>query len=310
VTLLLVATGGTIASRRQADGGVAVALSGSELLDTVADLDTHDIEVIDAVHGASWNFDLATMAAVATEVRDALTSGGAGAVVVTHGTDTVEETLWLTDLLAGHATELGPIVFTASMRNAGEADGDGPRNLRAAIDAARASTNRGRGALLCVDGEVHEARWVTKTDTQSVHTFKSFGARPWTRPDVSGNIETEVVAIRSYGGIDGGIIAWHLAHGARGLVIEGTGAGNVAGSLVPGIEAAIAAGVPVVVASRCLTGSVAPVYGGPGGGHSLAAMGVIGAAELNAAKARVALAVAMGSDPTIDAVRSWFEALA
>jgi L-asparaginase len=79
---------------------------------------------------------------------------------------------------------------------------------------------------------------------------------------------------------------------------------------LPGIERAITAGVPVVVATRCLTGDVAPIYGGAGGGHTLADLGVIGAAELNAAKARLALAVALAADPSIDAVRSWFEVLA
>jgi L-asparaginase len=109
--------------------------------------------------------------------------------------------------------------------------------------------------------------------------------------------------------MDGEIVDWHVARGARGLVIEGTGAGNVSGALLPGIERAISSGVAVVVATRCLTGGTAPTYGGPGGGHTLAAMGVIGAAELTASKARLALAVALGVDPSLDAVRAWFEVL-
>lgn len=308
-TILLLATGGTIASRPQPDGGVAVALSGAQLLETVPDIDTSDVEVVDVTHGPSWNFDIPTMTAVAQRAREALLDGQAAGVVVTHGTDTVEETLWLTDLLAGDATIKGPIVFTASMRSAGQADGDGPQNLRDALALARSNEALGRGALLCVNGEIHEARWVTKTDSQSTDTFRSFGARPYRRPPTNGLVEANVAIIRSYGGLDGDIVDWHLDRGARGLVLEGTGAGNVVGELVPGIERALASGVPVVVVTRCLTGEVGPIYGGPGGGHSLAALGVIGAAELSAAKARLALAVALAAAPSLDAVRAWFEVL-
>lgn len=306
---LLLATGGTIASKVHADGGVAVALTGTQLLETVDGLDPSGIEVFDVVHGPSWNFDIPTMATIARHVHDALTDQRVDGVVVTHGTDAVEETLWLTDLVAGDLTGAGSIVFTASMRNAGQPDADGPDNLRRAFALARSGDARGRGAVLCVDGAVHEARWVTKTDTQAIDTFRSFGARAWTRPASSTEVEPGIAIIRSYGGIDGDIVDWHLSSGARGLVVEGGGAGNVAGALVPGLERAISAGVPVVVVSRCLTGAVAPIYGGPGGGHTLASIGVIGGSDLNAAKARIALAVAMGVDPSVDAVRTWFEVL-
>jgi L-asparaginase len=303
------ATGGTIASRKQPDGGVAVALTGAQLLESISAVYTSDVEVLDITHGPSWNFDIATMASIAGAARDALVDGRASGVVVTHGTDTVEETLWLTDLLAFDATAKGPIVFTASMRNAGDPEGDGPSNLRDALALAHSNEGAGRGALLCVNGEIHEARWVTKTDSMSTDTFKSFGNRPYERPPTNGAVEPNVAVIRSYGGIDGEIVDWHLARGARGLVIEGTGAGNVCAALLPGIERALSLGLPVVVATRCLTGNVAPIYGGPGGGHTLSGLDVIGASELSAAKARLALAVALAVDPAIGAVRSWFEVL-
>jgi L-asparaginase len=195
------------------------------------------------------------------------------------------------------------------MRNAGEPDADGPANLRDACALAASSDGRGRGGLLCVNGEIHEARWVTKTDSQSLDTFRSFGQRPWARPPAGADIESRIAIIRSYGGIDGDIVEWHLDRGIRGLVVEGGGAGNVSGALVPGLERAIARGVPVVVVTRCLTGAVAPIYGGPGGGHTLESIGVIGGSDLNASKARVALAVAIGVDPAVDAVRAWFKEL-
>lgn len=309
MSILLLATGGTIASKPQPDGGVAVTLTGAELLATAPDVDPSTVEVIDIGHGPSWNFDLDAMHRVAMHAHHALVAGSIDGVVVTHGTDTVEETLWLTDLLAGPLTVRGAIVFTAAMRNAGQPHADGPANLHDACALAASADGRGRGALLCVNGEVHEARWVTKTDSQSLDTFKSYGSRPWTRPPAESGVESRIAIIRSYGGIDGDIVDWHVSHGARGLVVEGGGAGNVAGVLVPGLERAVAGGVPVVVVTRCLTGAVAPTYGGPGGGHTLESIGVIGGSDLNSSKARVALAVAMGVDPSVDAVRAWFKEL-
>jgi L-asparaginase len=308
LTVLLVATGGTIASRRGADGAVTVALSGAELLATVPDLDTSDVDVLDVAHGPSWNLDLPLMESIADTCGTALTSGRADGIVVTHGTDTVEETLWLTELVHGAATDHGPIVFTVAMRNAGEADNDGPRNLRDAFAVARSDAARGCGALLCANGELHAARWVTKTHSRAMDTFRSPGHGPvghvvdgtvtiTQRPPVSTaapsgtTVEPAIAIVKSSGGMDGGIIDWHLSRGVRGLVIEGTGAGNVSDALVPGIERALAAKVAVMVVTRCLEGGVAPIYGGPGGGHSLAAMGVMDGADLNAAKARVLLSV-------------------
>ncbi len=177
---------------------------------------TSDVEVVDVSHGPSWNFDLASMADIATQAREAIVSGRAAGVVVTHGTDNVEESLWMADLLASGATDQGAIVFTASMKNAGEADGDGPSNLRDALALAHSTEAIGRGALLCVNSEIHEARWVTKTDSQRVDTFQSFGNRPYTRPPTNGRVDHEIALVRSYGGMDGDVVDWHLSRGVRG----------------------------------------------------------------------------------------------
>jgi L-asparaginase len=128
-------------------------------------------------------------------------------------------------------------------------------------------------------------------------------------PPAGSSLEAAVVQAPSHIGVDPGVIEWHLQRGARGLVVEGTGAGNVHASLVPGVEAAVAAGVPVVVTSRCWTGAVSPTYGTPGGGHHLAAIGCIAGGDLPTHKARLALSVALGLDPDPDAVRRWFVAL-
>jgi L-asparaginase len=323
--ILLLATGGTIASTPNADGAVTSALKGRELLAPLPD-EGGDVDVVDLAHGASWNFEPEFMAEVALQARAALVDGRASGVVVTHGTDTIEETLFLTDLLAGDATGHGPIVFTGAMRNAAERSADGPRNLEQALAVARSDAARGRGALLCVNDELHAARWVTKTDTSSVSTFRSPAAGPvggvsgdgrarfWLdspgRPSPApSGIDAAVALVTAHGGMDGDIVGWHLERGAHGIVIEATGAGNVNQALLPGIERAVAAGVPVVVASRCLTGSVAPVYGGPGGGATLGALGVIAGGDLGAVRSRLALMVALAVDPAPARVAAWFGAL-
>jgi L-asparaginase len=321
---LLIATGGTIASKLHADGGVAVALNGRELLDTVEGLDLADVDVLDLFQGPSWNLDLEEMSVVSLAARQAASSGTA--VVITHGTDTLEETAYLTDVVAGAATERAPIVVTGSMRNAGQRDGDGPQNLMDAFTVARSADARGRGVLVVAAGGVHSARWVTKTDSQAVDTFRSPGHGPVGRvgdgavqferaPDRahSAPLDCEdvvggpIAIVPSHGDADRGLIGWHLERGALGIVIEGTGAGNVNAALVPGIEQAQRDHVPVVITSRCLTGAVAPIYGGPGGGHSIATLDVIEGGELSARKARLALAVGLATAP--DALRNWFASL-
>jgi L-asparaginase len=323
--VLLIATGGTIASKVQPDGGVAVALDGRQLLDSVDGLDADDIDVVDLFQGPSWNLDLDAMSTVALAARAAAASGTA--VVITHGTDTLEETAYLTDLVAGEATDRAPIVVTGSMRNAGHPDGDGPQNLRDAVAVARSSEARRRGVLVVAAADVHAARWVTKTDSQAIDTFRSPGHGPLGHVDGEGVhfehgpsrgpaapidrervVDGPIAIVPSYGDADPGLIDWHLARGARGFVVEGTGAGNVNAVLVPGLERARDRKVPVVITTRCTTGRVAPIYGGPGGGHSIATVGVIEGGYLSARKARLALSVALALGPDID-VRDRFAVL-
>jgi L-asparaginase len=326
VAVLLIATGGTIASTVQPDGGVAVALDGRELLDSVDGLDVESVDVQDLSQGPSWNLDLDEMSTVSLAARKAASTGTG--VVITHGTDSLEETAYLTDLVAGEATDRVPIVVTGSMRNAGQPDGDGPQNLRDAFAVARSSEARGRGVLVVAAGDVHAARWVTKTDTQAVDTFRSPGHGPVGRVD-AGAVHFDrgparapaapidggqhvvigpIAIVPSYGDADAELIDWHLDRGVRGVVVEGTGAGNVNAALVPGLERARDRNVPVVITSRCMTGRVAPIYGGPGGGHSIASLGVIEGGDLSARKARLALAVALALGPAVD-VRDWFASL-
>lgn len=299
--VILLAAGGTIASRVRADGAVAVALSGAELV-ARAGVDPARIEVVDAARGPSWSLTAEAMAGLA---RRAVAASDRAPVVVTHGTDTLEETAFLTWLLAGSR----PVVFTGAMRHDDHPEADGPANLREAL--ALAGSGGVDGPVVRLGGATHHARWATKTDTSAGDAFRSVGGSgvPPAPPSAADRLVTAVAEVRSHVGVDGGVIGWHLDAGARGIVVEATGAGNVHGDLVGGIRRALGEGVPVVVTTRCATGPVSPTYGGPGGGHEVAALGCILGGDLTPHKARLALWVALGQASDLDDVRRWFAAL-
>lgn len=302
MTVLLVATGGTIASR-PSPTGTSRALSGHDLLERAGiDAGVEGVEVLEVTPGPSWAFSPEQVAGIARAAVDG--AAGHDGVVVTHGTDTLEESAFLTWLLGGHGL---PIVFTGSMRHADHSDADGPANLREAVALARTPV---AGPVVRIGGRTHHARWARKADTSDVATFGSSPdgvvAAP---PPHAGRVEPAVQEVHGHTGIDGSVLDYLLDRGARGIVLVGTGAGNVHGDLVPGIERALAAAVPVVVTSRCWTGPVLPEYGGAGGGRFLADLGCILAGDLPTNKARLALSVALAVDPSPDAVRAWFAAL-
>jgi L-asparaginase len=326
VTVRILATGGTIASRMDpTTGAVVPVLAPDELVEAVPGLaDLGPFEVEELARISSWDNTPQLMERVAAAARRAVTEDGVDGVVVTHGTDTVEETLYLTDLLAGQDTGDGAIAFTCAMRAAGELGADGPRNLRDAVRVARHPGARGRGALLVVNDEIHCARWVTKTDTTNVSTFRSYPGGPVgnlemgvprftldtpARPPHGDRIDPAVALIKTYTGMDGSMLRWLVDdHKVHGLVLEGTGAGNVPGGLEAGIDHALRRGVAVVLSSRCAGGTTQPIYGGDGGGATLDERGVVRSNGLSSHKARLGLMVALGISRDLDHVRAWFAA--
>ena len=320
----LIATGGTIASRAGRDGIVVPALSVEELVEMVPDIDAmgeFDVEEVACVSG--WDMEPTKMVEVARRAHQALAEGIDG-VVITHGTDTIEETALLVDLLVGGRISRGSIAFACAMRSANELGADGPSNLRAAATVAVHSGGAPYGAVVCVNGEIHAARWVSKWHTTSISTFQSDpfgpvgeigtnGPRYWghfpSRPPVVDDINADVAIIKAYSGSSGDEIRWHTLRGVSGLIVEGTGAGNVPTPVASAVAEAIDRGVVVVGTSRCPRGRVTPIYGGGGGGATLERLGVIPSVGLNSQKARIALMVALGYSSEAEAVRDWFEQL-
>jgi len=304
----MIATGGTIASTRRDDGAVAATLSGQQLLAALPPTGL-DVEIVELGVAGSWNLSSELAGSVAGEARRAL-EGGAVGVVVTHGTDVLEETAWLAELLVTPHVE-GPVVLTASMRHGSEFAGDGPRNLHDALRVAATPSAAGRGALVCANGELHHGRWVTKTHATALATFASPGHGPLGEVDESSvrfsvpspkpppqlrePLSGVVPILCSHWDADPDLVEWYLDGRADGFVIEATGAGNVNRGLAGGLLHALERDVPVVVASRCSGGSVTPIYGGVGGFATLHEAGAVSSHGLGAGKARLALQVALGN---------------
>jgi L-asparaginase len=280
---------------------------------------TSDVTPVDVLTEPAFDMSSSTMLTLARRIRTAVLDDGYDGVVVTHGLDTVEETAFLTDLLAGPAAARAGIVFTGAVRRPDDLAPDGPRNLAAALVAARDPALRLAGPVLCVDDDLHAARWATRIDATAVAGFSSAPSAPLGRvvgdrveplatppprpPRAAGEPASDVALVKTYPGMEATMLTAVVDAGAAGVVIEGTGNGNVPTSLLAAISDLTEWGIPVVVASRCAGG----VAGDPLSIDGLAAtVGAIGARGLAAPKARLALMVALGSG-NIAGVRRWFE---
>ncbi len=314
-------TGGTISMRIDPGTGAAVpALSGGEIvarvpgLEREARLTLEDYARLPGPHVTPhWMWRLKQ------RVEELLAADDVDAVVITHGTDTLEETAFLLDLtLDGDK----PAVFCGAMRTSSEPGWDGPANLTTAVRTALRPEARGRGVLVAVGEEVHAACEATKWHTQSLHAFRSprgplavldrgqvaFVRPPQRKPRIEARrLVSEVDLHVMAAGVDDGLLRASLERQAAGLVIEATGCGNVPPSVLPGLKAALAKGVAVVIASRCAEGPVGPAYGYEGGGQKLRELGAIFAGELPGPKARIKLMVALGATRDPGRLRELFE---
>lgn len=306
--VLLLATGDVIAYGRHG------LLKAAELLPPGANADA-----VDLLTEPAFDLTSSTMLMLARRVVSAVLDDGYDGVVVTHGLDTVEETAFLTDLLAGPAAARAGIVFTGAVRRPDDPGADGPHNLAAALVAARDPALRMAGPVVCVDGELHAARWASQVDAAAVAGFSSapfaplgrvvggrvepLGPPPPRPPRAAGEPASDVALVATYPGVESTVLTAVVDAGAAGVVIEGTGNSNIPTSLLAAVSDLTGWGIPVVVASRCRAGAA------PAEWHALMdTVGAIGARGLPARKARLALMVALGSGH-LAGVRRWFEAI-
>jgi L-asparaginase len=308
----LVATGGTIAMKIDPVKQAPVpAISGEDLVATVPEIaKVARVEVQNLSNVPSDYMDPERWVGLQKAVAEALAHPEVAGVIVSHGTDTLEETAWFLDLTV--ASEK-PVVLIGAQRNASEKDFDGPRNLLNAARICVAPDARGKGAMIVLNNQINAAREATKTHTSDVETFKSgdFGflgvadndrvifSRAATRRQhlpirlKEGEKLPYVEIVAMYGGADGSMIRAAVSAGARGIVVQALGWGNVNIPMYEAVQQAIAKGVPVVISTRVPNGRVLPNYGFKGGGKTLQEAGAVFADNLSPQKARILLMLAL-----------------
>jgi L-asparaginase len=315
-------TGGTIAMKiDEARGGAVPALSGADILRAAPGIgDVADIEPIDFASLPGPHVTPAKMLELAQSVSKKLAQPGVAGVVVTHGTDTLEETAYLLDIVL---SEDKPIALVGAMRNSSELGWDGPANLRAAVQVAAASDARGLGVVVAMTGRLIAASEAVKIYAEAPHTFGSrdFGPlgmidkdrvivvrRPTTREHIpTDRLEERVDIVVAAAGVDGRFVECALDRGARGLVVQGLGRGNLPPAMLPAIERATKGGIPVVITSRCPRGRVLDTYAYEGAGKQLTELGAILGGLLPSHKARLKLMVMLGAGHSVERIRSSFE---
>ncbi len=311
-------TGGTISMKLDPATGAAVpAMGAADILEQVPGLDAiADIEVEDFSRLPGPHVTPEQMWRLARRSAAWLERPDIDGLVITHGTDTIEETAYLLDLLL--LTDK-PVVLTGAMRTVSDPSWDGPANLLAAARVAACVEARGQGVLVVMDDRILPAREVRKVHTESSISFATpeFGPlgvvdaghvvvrrlmtpRPaWRDANAEAGIrvarlETKVDMLQAYTGMTDRVVRLLTSEDERGLAVIGFGRGNVPPSIVPAIADAVRAGLLVTISSRSVAGRVAARYGYEGGGRTLVDCGAVLAGHLSGAKARLLQMVLLG----------------
>jgi L-asparaginase len=318
----VVFTGGTISMRFDARAqGAVPSLSADDILAA-----TRGIEDVADVASEQWgsfpgpHMTTERMWALRERLRALLADASIDGVVVTHGTDTLEESAYL---CARSLPREKPLVFTGAMRAASDLGWDGPANL---LDAARVAASpeaRGYGALVVMNGRIFSASDETKAHTHLLDAFESPGLGPVgildedevifrralsPQPPVIDPpaLATPVDIVSAWAGADSRLLDASRADG-KGVVLAALGRGNVPPDMVPGVERWIADGKPVVVSSRAQRGRVGDTYAYYGGGRTLQQMGAIFSGSRRPQQARIDLMLALGAGMDPDRIRAMFE---
>ena len=301
----VIATGGTIASRRGADGASTPSLSGEDLLALVPQINAR-LKPVDLMAKDSSSLTLADMQRISDAVGVELNDPAVTGVVVLHGTDAMEESSLLVHLQ--HAITK-PVVFTGAQFTADHPNADGPSNLAAAIETALEQTNAERGVLLSFGGRCLPAWGLYKLSADAADAFRS--ARPAARAAALelavplADLRVDIVAI--YPGCDAAHIEASLQAGADGIVLAALGSGNANPGIAVAVKRCAERGVPVVVSSRVPEGLLVASYGGGGGGHDLVAAGAIHSSTLRPGQARILLAALIAANSPAEKIVSAFK---
>lgn len=297
--VVVLSTGGTIASTHDKTGAVVPTVTGSKLVEPLSgafDKDKLTLEVKDIAKLDSSAMTLDDTDTIIEAVNKELQRDDVDGVVVTHGTDSMEETAIAVDTFQDSDK---PVALTGAMRPFDDPDPDGPDNLALAVKTVTDPSNKGHGTFIAFADHIIPARGAFKSDTTKADGFaNNNGKKQPQRPKALkhqplGNTRVDIIA--AYPGAPADLIQRSLDSGAEGIVIEGMGAGNIGDELAQAAKAA-AKKVPVVLTTRVDHGPVEGIYGGAGGGATLADAGVISSGTLRAPQARMLLAAAISTD--------------
>ncbi|MCW8811490.1 MAG: asparaginase [Ignavibacteriaceae bacterium] len=307
--ILIVFTGGTFSMKvdKKITGGASPRYSGEELLKKIpeakklADISCYDFGKYPGPHMTPE-----IMMDLSKRLKIRLAENKFDGIVITHGTDTLEETAYLIDLTIKKET---PIVFTGSMKNSSDPDWDGPKNLCDSIRVCLNQNSRGLGVLVCLYGEVNAASEVTKIYSDEFESFQSldFGSLGFVQNEKviynriprhleiinTEKVNSNVDLLTVYAGMDEKFFKYSADSGTDALVVEALGIGNVPPLAYEGIKYVVEKGIPVVLVSRCPAGETDYIYSYPGAGKHLHKLGVIFTDYLNGQKARIKLMLAL-----------------
>ena len=317
--IVLVSTGGTIAMADDVRAGGAIPTLRGEDLRLQIPPWGEQVEVVEHCHLPSAHFTLETVWSLRQRVQELARNADVTGIVISHGTDVMEEVAYLLDLtVQGDA----PVVLTGAQRTASDPGYEGRANLLAALRVAAAPEARGIGAVIVMEDEIHAARTATKMHTLSPGTFQSPFWGPLGRVEgervilhrryerhvlLAERLEERVLLIKLTVGMDDGLLRYAVEWGMRGVVLESLGGGRMPPWWMPTIREAVERGVAVVVGSRCPAGLVYDHYGYAGAHRDQEEAGAIFANGLNGPKARIKLMVALGAGLRGEALREAFE---
>lgn len=320
--IAVIFNGGTISMKLDEKLKAAVpTLTGEEIMakvtgiESFAEIESYNFSSLPSPHmTVEFMFELAKL------VEELVNREDIDGVVVTHGTDTLEETSYLVDLSIRTSK---PVVFTGAMRSGSELGYDGPANLAASICTAAADESRGRGVLICFNGELNSASEVTKANSMALNAFRTPNFGPIGIVDNNrvifyrnvedieyikvNEITDKVAIIKCAASTESDFIDFALEKGYKGIVIEALGRGNVPPLMVDGIKKAIEKQIPVILTSRCFEGRVFGSYGYLGGGQNLKELGVIFGDSMPSQKARIKLILLLSANKNLKEIQKSFE---
>lgn len=320
--ILIVFTGGTFSMKiDEKTGGAVPYFHGEELVEMIPEAnEIANINIINFGNYPGPHMTPELMFKLSGVINDNINKKSVDGIIVTHGTDTLEETAYLLDLTVKTNK---PIMVIGAMKTSSEPDWDGPKNLLNALHVCNNKNSNGIGVLVCLNGEINAASEVTKTHTEDIETFHSldFGALGYVDKDKvwfnrmprklevikTGKINPNVDIIKVYAGIKDKLFKLIADTNIDGLVVEALGVGNVPPLAFEGIKYVLSKNIPVVLVSRCPAGETLDTYSYTGAGKWLKESGVIFSDYLNGQKARIKLMLALGAGMTNSKLRKIFE---